>query len=555
MSVKHLKIILWVLLSLVTITNHAQTDAGYAKMFLFTDRDYCLSGDTVWFKVFLKNGLGENGNIVHVQLDSPNNNLISTVLKQSNNQWAEGYIFIPDSLSSGVYFLTVFLNSQRSNPNLEALSKSLFVYNRFANDINELKIPSGEKKTVYKSSGGGNEIKISKNEFKPREKVSVTVDCLEWNKQGIKNAVVRATQIDELVEETGGIFAVNLRPSNPEIPFLDEKKGFILNGKVTDLETGLPQAGVLVYLSIVSEPPYFDYSISGKDGGFYFFLKNAHGTTNAVLQAVVENNREYSIQLGKNYLVRSNNFQMTEKKLTQEQADFISTAVNSSFFRRLFKNNYVIQPDSFYMPAWFSVPFYGKPGEHVIPADFFDLPNFREISRELLPGVQYRERNDEITFRLLNEIEEEFFDVEPLRMINGIPVFKNSLFSSFESKDIDYIDIVKKQRLFGNLIFNGVLAVSLKDKTNLWLAQQPNIFQFAIKCLQPDKSSSYNQKPNFGENMPDLRQVYLWKIIDTASPETFDFFLSDMNGKVELSVEGVNANNECIKFSKIIEVK
>ncbi|HKI89278.1 MAG TPA: hypothetical protein VKA38_09640 [Draconibacterium sp.] len=554
MKERTLKIAIGFLLALASFIVHAQTETDNARMFLFTDRDYCISGDTLWFKVFLKSGLTEQGDVIHVQLDSPDNNLISTVIRQSRNQWAEGYIFVPDSLSTGVYFLTAFLNSQRNNPGLEALSKSLFVYNRFANEITDMKIPTGRQKVVP-GKAGGVQLEINKNEFAPREKVTVAVDCSELNQQGIKNVVVKATKIDELAEEAGGTFKVNPRPFNPEIPFLDESDGFILNGKVTDPETGAPKAGALVLLSIVREPPYFDYSYTGKDGGFYFFLKNAEGTTNVILQAIPEKDEEYKISLGKNYLVRRSNFTMEPKKLTPNQTDFISNQVSGSFFRRLFKNSYVVKPDSFYMPPRFSIPFYGKPNNHIVTAEFIDLPNFQEISRELLPGVQYREKDGEITFRLLNETQSVYFNVEPLRLINGIPVFKNSFFASLKSTDIDYIDVVLKQRLFGDLLFNGILAVSLKDKSNLWLAQQANIFQFSVKCLQPAKSPAYNQEPDFRETIPDIRQVYLWKSMNTATPETFGFYLSDLKGKVEVSVEGVNKNNENVKFSKIIEVK
>ncbi|HKI87798.1 MAG TPA: hypothetical protein VKA38_02140, partial [Draconibacterium sp.] len=382
------------------------------------------------------------------------------------------------------------------------------------------------------------------------------VDCSKLNQQGIKNVVVKVTKIDELAKEAGGIFKVNPKSYNPAIPFLDEDDGYILNGKVTDPETGAPKAGALVLLSIVREPPYFDYSFTGKDGGFYFFLKNAEGTTNTILQAIPEKDEEYTINLGKNYLVRRGNFTMEQKILTPDQTDFISTQISGSFFRRLFKNSYMVKPDSFYMPPRFSIPFYGKPNSHVIPAEFIDLPNFQEISRELLPGVQYREKSDgENTIRLLNQTQSAYFDVEPLRLINGIPVFKNNFFAPMKSTDIDYIDIVLNQRLFGDLLFNGILAVSLKDKSNFWLAQQSNIFQFSVKCLQPGKSPAYNKKPDFRETVPDIRQVYLWKLMNTYAPETFDFYLSDLKGKVEVSVEGVNENGKNIKFTKIIEVK
>ena len=41
---------------------------------------------------------------------------------------------------------------------------------------------------------------------------------------------------------------------------------------------------------------------------------------------------------------------------------------------------------------------------------------------------------------------------------------------NLKSSDISYIDIVKSERIYGDIILKGVLAVSLHDKSNSWLA-------------------------------------------------------------------------------------
>ena len=207
------------------------------------------------------------------------------------------------------------------------------------------------------------------------------------------------------------------------------------------------------------------------------------------------------------------------------------------------------------MPARYEVPFYGPPYERVVPADFFDLPNFREISRELLHGVQYRVNDGEITLRLLNEPENIYFKSDPLRMINGIPVFKNQILAGLNSNDIEYIDFVLKERLYGDLNFKGVLSVSLKDKSNSWMTQQPNFFSVSVPCLQPDKQPDYQNSPVQKENLPDIRQVNFWQLAKTGENRQIEFYLSDLKGKVEISVEGVTRDNILFKSSKIIEVK
>ena len=110
-----------------------------------------------------------------------------------------------------------------------------------------------------------------------------------------------------------------LKSSNLNIPNLVEEDGILLSGKVLDSE-GNAQNGVLIILSIVSEPPYFDYCISGKEGDFNFFLKNAVGSTNVILQAISESGKEYFIRKELNYLVREENIPLQRKVLTPIQS-------------------------------------------------------------------------------------------------------------------------------------------------------------------------------------------------------------------------------------------
>lgn len=545
-------ILLLLIIGQGTINANSQTIINSERLLLYTDRDYCISGDTIWFKVWVPKTLEQSGNVVRVQLDTKGNNLISGVAQKSKNGWAEGFIFVPDSLSTGLCFVTAFLNSQRNNSDIEVESNSLFVYNRFEERVSELEV--SELILPLKKANFGSQIEINSNktEYSTREKVTVKIGLdpeIEF-----KSAIVKATLIDPLAAEIGGKYKFRLKSSNLNIPNLVEEDGVLLSGKVLDSE-GNAQNGVLIILSIVSEPPYFDYYISGKEGDFNFFLKNAVGSTNVILQAISESGKEYFIRKELNYLVREENIPLQRKVLTPIQSDFISSVINGSFVNKLFNPPITKQSEFFEMPARFLMPFYGPPTKRVVPDDFIDLPDFQEISRELLNGVQYRTRDGEVTFRMLNDGMGMFFNNEPLRLLNGVPVFKNNLFTSLKSTDISYIDIVQNERVFGDLSFKGILAVSLNDKSNGWMVQQPSIFQINVKCLQPEKNPGYLMQHETETNQPDIRQIYLWEILQVDSDKPFDFLLSDLKGKVEISVEGITNKNKVFKASKIIEVK
>jgi hypothetical protein len=518
---------------------------------LFTDRDYCISGDTVWFKVWHPKISELSGNIVRVQLDSYNNNLISEVAVRCNDSWAQGYIYVPDSLSTGQYFLTAFLKNSNFT-DLELENKSLLVYNRFAEDISQLEIvqPNNTEQNIQNSTAFS--LSTNKKEYHTRERVDIKININPGF--DISNIIVKATLTDPLASEIKGKYKFEMQNSNLHIPDFIESDGILLSGKVTDIN-GIAQSDALVILSIGGTQPYFDYYVLGENGDFHFFLKDAFGSTDVVLQVVSNSIKQYHIQLENNNLVRKESGQLQNEILNQEQVDFINTAINAKFAQKLFNPSLHVQPVNCEIPARFSSPFYGPPTDHVIPDEFIDLPDFQEISREILPGLQYRLKNEEVTFRLINISYRIFFEEEPLRLINGIPVFKNDLFVNLKSTDISYIDIVKSERIYGDLVFKGVLSVSLYDKSNSWLAQQPNIFEFNVNFLQPDLKPGYMNDLNINPTHPDMRQTCFWDILNTNFLNNVEFTLSGRKGKVEITVEGFTGDNEFFKTSTTIEVK
>lgn len=528
----------------------AQNAGSTSKLHLYTDRTYSLSGDTLWFKVWLPKLLDEKSNIVRVQLNSSSGQVISTVASKSELQWSDGFLSIPDSLSTGIYFVNAFFNEQRSNATIEIEAKTLFVYNRFEEAVTEISLPKSE--LIYRAGSDEEllEINTPKMSYGTRDLVEGEINI---RSSEIAHATISAKLVDPLADVAGGYIKRNFVGTHKIIPAFAEKDGILISGKVLN-EKEEPQNNTIVLLSISSEPPYFDYCISNENGGFNFFLLNASGDADLILQAVSSTGEELYIEPETNSLEQTDYLAMENKVLNPKQTAFINTVIQAKFIQKLFNKSSLSYKEPFEMPARFDVPFYGKPTKRVTPSEFFDLPDFREISRELLHGIQYRTQNDEVTFRLLNSDRGQFFNNEPLRLLNGIPVFKNAYFTALKSTDISYIDIVQHERIFGDLHINGVMAVSLNDKSNAWLAQQANVYQFNIPCLQAHKTIPHGKQSNAEKGEPDVRQNYLWETLPAAGSMPFRFLLSDLKGKVEITVEGKTTSNTAFKTSKIIEV-
>ena len=517
---------------------------------LFTDRDYCISGDTLWFKVLKSDNSNEVGNIVRVQLSGKNNNIISTVIKKIEGEWTHGFIPVPDSLSTGQYFLTVFQNSQFNSTENLLKTKSLLVYNRFEEEVESLELVNVEgKKTQFNTTIS---IETNKDIYKTRDRVIVNLDI--GSDVETRSVVVKAGIHDPLAAKLSSVYHFNFKKTHKWIEHTAENDGFMLSGKVGG-EAGILQSDVIVFLSIPGEIPYFDYYVTGKDGRFHFLLKEAFGKTEVVLQVVSRFQKEYFINYYLNTLDRVEKADWANALLTAPQAQRIISRIEADFVNKLFNGNISRNEAGFKLAKRFSTPFYGRYTERVIPSEFLELPDFREISRELLNGVRYREKNGEISLRMTNFKGGGMFYSEPFRLINGIPVFKNSLFRSLKSEDIDYIDLVQSDRVFGDIDIKGVLAVYLYDKSNSWMNLLPNIFRFTIDCIQEKEIPNYDGMEDQAKNIPDVRQVFYWNKLQTKNAHTLEFVLSDLKGEFEVTVEGLTTDKQPVKVSKIIKVQ
>lgn len=546
MKLKRIVLILFSLFCLFPA--FAQSDNG--KLLVFTERDYCISGDTLHFSVWIPQSLAQKGNVVHFQMDGPNDNLIATVAVKSLNGIANGFIAVPDSLGTGVYFCSAFLNAQRAQTSIETVSKTLFVYNRFEELINRMEIPLEIKKSKTLLGDNGFDLQINRSEYKTRDEVKLNIQS---NAENISYALVSVRAVDPFVKKHSGYVDFSQIDKKPGFSDFVEKDGILLTGNVRK-ENEMPAANELVLLSVSEVDGFFDYYYTNQKGDFGFFLQGAKGNANVILQSLPCGST-FNIDLNTKALQRADELQLDTVFLLPNEVDFIQNHLKGNFFTRLFSPSVIKINNQFNMPNPYGIPIYGSDHERIVPAEFFDLPDFQEISRELLHGVQYRVKEDEHTFRIVNYDQGVYFGSEPLRLLNGVPVFKNSHFSTLKSQDIEYIDVIKSERLYGDLIFNGVLAVSLYNKSNDWLAEQPNIFQFEVPCLQPPKLKTETPPASAPDNIPDTRMQYLWRELPIDHDLDVNFVLSDFVGEVEIVIEGVTTSGELFRTLKTFTVK
>ncbi len=523
---------------------------------LFPDRSIAVSGDTIWFSLIIFNSnAGEMSGVVHVQLDNLKDKHISKVSVLCNGGIGKGYIPVPDSLSTGVYVLKAFSFIQKSDESAVVNQKLITVYNRFETEFFSINAPelNNEKKYIF-----SNDVSLFtvKDEFEKGEKVDVRMNIPQELINNTLQVIITAGLEDSLSDT----FATSWFPlvHNDIVKFpisMVEKNGVLIAGKVHSSQNKQPVSNALVILSIPDTIPYLDYCVSDSAGMFYFYMRNAIGTADLVLQALTKDSMSCTIELFNDY-TDTENTNSTEKILSHDELVFADNIVKASYFTKIFKGYNIESGDYFNLKRQFEYPFYGEPTETYYPDLFFDLPDFQEISREILYGVQYRERKNGPTIRLLDKGTGDFFSDASLYMLDGIPVFDPGIFSPLGTTDIDRVDVVFHKRFFGNLSFNGVLSVYTKKRSLTWLDENPSIGHFKYSCLQPPKTWNFRNTVVEKSNVPNFNKVLYRNSSDiTNAPETFSFNTSDLKGNVVIRVILVQNNHQISYHQKIIKVE
>ncbi|MBN1116167.1 MAG: hypothetical protein JXA77_03115 [Bacteroidales bacterium] len=562
------------------------------KIYLHTDRDYYVSGEQVFFKVFynIVPQAEDPSKILYVEINDLSYNQINQVILNISENSAVGVIQIPDSLTSGSYIIKAYTNWQKNQGNELLFSKEILIINRFGKYgsiasynqyLNAERTAKTSEYEIQKSSLYSKQIKdiplilsVNKNTYSKREKVQVNVEvpsdyCL-INDSDLSVSVqyVADKSIEQKTPSINNWFSYiteqygftenqqTLSNRNKQINtvYPKETEGRIITGVVSDIITGMGLPGALVYFSFFDTLSYLDYDITDENGSFFFAMpdnlsispgiiqvwESPSGVENSTILLDLKVDNKASVYKAETLTAEYINMKFDDQvKVFEINNTFrtVQIAENKS------NNNFPLRPG-----------YYGL-NKTVYPRDFLKLSGFDEIAKEILPGVRFRLENGEYTIRILNEYQNAFFTQPPLLLINGMPVKKYNYLAVLNSDDIHHIDIVSKYFIVGSRVYHGVLSVTLNQNSSFHIEEsntlialqneisnQKLIFNFPVYDT-PEKRTS---------RIPDFRNTLYWnpEIILSANRSSFEFYTSDMSGEFRITIVGVINNG--IPVSKSI---
>ncbi len=536
-------IIILLFLILYSVAANAQKTPGFG---LFTDRDIYVSGETLLAKIYIPEA--NSSRIIYLDLVNRYGTRISGVPLEIRNSQADGFLILPDSLSTGNYLLRTY---QKHNAGKQMVMREIWISNRFDEPGKTIEMNRVE----------------NLNKIQEKESNQISIEGIEQqyqiNQPFGSNIKINPTFLNEIdgelivsVAQTDPSFAADafLLQSDSGNDGMPEKRGIILSGIVTDKKTNEAATNITVYLTIPDTVPGFQYYNTKKDGRFYFLLDKYYGSVEAVIQCFGNTpDQRLKISLDDLFAAAGELPEFRQEPIQETFRNNTVRNIDAVTFQKVFAQKQIIL-NAPVLTNQKTYPYYGKATETVDPQLFIDLPDFTEISRELLPGVKFRNYNNEPTLQVLNSQLRYFFEEAPLLLIDGIPIRDLNVIKDMGTSDIDRVDICRSERFYGDLRFPGVVAIYTTKSDYPMLSESDQLIRLTLETIQETVSLAETNIPE--PNIPDLRQVVYWNPkVKPAENISVKCSISSVQGLYKIIVRGKLKDGTLFFSEKQFEVK
>ena len=329
--------------------------------------------------------------------------------------------------------------------------------------------------------------------------------------------------------------------------FLPEIEGHIINGKIVDKRNGRPAENINAYLSVPAEKSLFTTATSNKNGNIQFNVKNFYGGNEIVVQTNHLTDSMYRVDIATPFSEKYSDRAMPEFILSEKQA---GTLVNHSIQSQVANTYHAEKQQGFLFPdAIDTLPFYGEPDKRYYLDDYTRFITMEEVVREYVMDVHLKTNsNNKFYYRIWNKSFNDFFQTDPLILIDGVPVFDGDKMVNFDPLKIKRADVMAQKYYQNNLAHDGIINYSTYkgDLAGYQLDANALIMDYDGLQLQREFFSPvYENAEQLNSRLPDWRNLLYWSPdihTDKGGKTKLSFYTADIPGTYGIVIQGITAN-------------
>ena len=294
------------------------------------------------------------------------------------------------------------------------------------------------------------------------------------------------------------IWADILERKTVSLPFSPEYEGMVISGTMFRGDSSAVAASEKAYLSFPGTHPQFFTAQTDANGKFEFLVKNPVGRREAVIQAA-RSPELYNVSLHAPFSSEYSNRKIHSLQLPGYVKDAVLLNAIHSQARNYFYKE--LNPEVDASPD--SMLFYGAPDKTYLLNDYQRFPTVEDVVREYVPEVTVITKGKRKNLYVLNRKREEFFEEDPLVLVDGIPVTSTHRVTVMPAADVKALDIVSQRYRLGPVSFGGIVSLKTSNGRLGGLEPEPGAYAFDFEGLQVERefyspvyaSSTQHNKP------------------------------------------------------------
>jgi len=550
------KIFLIILLQVVLFYGNAYASPiDREEVYIQTDRNVYIAGETIFYKCYVFNAstkkcseISKVGYVVLRSMDSAPSLKIKVGIDKG---MGDGGSVLPDTLRSGVYQIVAFTNMMKNWGEESFFYKEITIVNRFDKSLDFKLIQSASKDSSV-TQDGETIVTTDKNVYNTRERVIVNIKGIN-SKSHVSVSVSEKPQIPindislvEVFKKSAGYLS-SKQVSNYYSP---ENRNKLLRGYVMDTQTTKKVSNAIVLLSCIDTVANLQYAVTNSNGFFQMSLNDYYANKElflTIMNTPVNNNWQIKVE---------DDFSLSEKwnptvtKSKGNYQDYFAKSQNIVYINKSYAENNNEEDIRKNSEKIICPQFYHSSVTTVFPADFESLPNFFEISVELLPQVRIVKQNNKYTAQMLNRLI-EYDTRSPAIFLDGVFVDDINKILSLSSDQIQKIEVIANQRAFGDLLFGGFISIS--SKTHEIRNSKPATYSLRVMNEDTDKGINFESVRSEilkNKHLPYIKQLLYWnpdmELNGTNDSTSFEFYTSDNLAEYIIKVEGISENGKPI---------
>ena len=539
------------------------------EVVFFSDRDYYLTGESLWFKafVFLDGKLSSDwSKVLYVELYNDQQDVLIQNKYKTENGMINGLLSIPEDVNTGHYFLRCYTRYGLNFPVENLYTKIISIVNPksepsyidavdLALEKEEIPVHTGDQLKPVPVT-----LSLSKDQFGKRERVALKIEtdrnaylAITVRKKGTSHSLEDLQQFSRInpwFERFAGDtdFALPIGfpggeviPASADLDMIPEMRGLTLSGKILDKTTGEPLANEYCITSVIGDQAQIHLDKTNVAGEFIFPFNDLQEEKDVFVSVRNKQNKDFEILINHDFSTSFPDLQampmpydsskhqlFKELYINKQLNEFVNTEIEQAAYT-----------GNDPLPPYFNI----AQADHVVTLqNFIKLPTVIEVFRELVPMVSLRGKIGSRRFHIFDKETLVNYD-NPLVLLDFVPVSDIDNLLQIDPSQLEAIDVFYSDYLLGDHTLGGIISLRTQKGDFAGFKWTDNSVFLSYKTLQAEitfRQPVYSTPESKNNRKPDFRTLLYWnpKVQLNGEPLSLNFYTSDQLSDYEIVVRG-----------------